>query len=216
MDAIEEAFDSAVRESKAAFGRDECFVEKFLHRPRHVEAQVLADTHGNVIVVGTRDCSLQRRHQKLVEEAPAPFLTRRSSASIYTSAKAICREAGYTGAGTVEYLVAADGTVSFLEVNTRLQVEHPITEETTGIDLVAAQFRSPPASRCPGPRTRSRAGTPSNSASTPRTWAAASCPRPAPSASSPCPPARASASTPACAPAPWCRAASTRCWPSWS
>ncbi|WP_427015754.1 acetyl/propionyl/methylcrotonyl-CoA carboxylase subunit alpha [Pseudarthrobacter sp. P1] len=140
MDAIEEAFASAVRESKAAFGRDECFVEKFLHRPRHVEAQVLADTHGHVIVAGTRDCSLQRRHQKLVEEAPAPFLTEAQRESIYTSAKAICREAGYTGAGTVEYLVAADGTVSFLEVNTRLQVEHPITEETSRIDLVAAQL----------------------------------------------------------------------------
>ncbi|WP_026556252.1 acetyl/propionyl/methylcrotonyl-CoA carboxylase subunit alpha [Arthrobacter sp. 35W] len=140
MDAIEEAFASAVRESKAAFGRDECFVEKFLHRPRHVEAQILADTHGNVSVVGTRDCSLQRRHQKLVEEAPAPFLTDAQRESIYTSAKAICREAGYTGAGTVEYLVAADGTVSFLEVNTRLQVEHPITEETAGIDLVAVQL----------------------------------------------------------------------------
>jgi acetyl-CoA/propionyl-CoA carboxylase, biotin carboxylase, biotin carboxyl carrier protein len=140
MDAIEEAFASAVRESKAAFGREECFVEKFLDKPRHVEAQVLADHHGNVIVVGTRDCSLQRRNQKLVEEAPAPFLTDAQRESIYTSAKAICREAGYHGAGTVEYLLSADGTVSFLEVNTRLQVEHPITEETSGIDLVQAQL----------------------------------------------------------------------------
>jgi len=140
MDAIEEAFASAVRESKAAFGRDECFVEKFLDKPRHVEAQVLADHHGNVIVVGTRDCSLQRRNQKLVEEAPAPFLTDAQRESIYSSAKAICREAGYHGAGTVEYLLTADGTVSFLEVNTRLQVEHPITEETSGIDLVQAQL----------------------------------------------------------------------------
>jgi len=140
MDAIEEAFASAVRESKAAFGRGECFVEKFLDKPRHVEAQVLADHHGNVIVVGTRDCSLQRRNQKLVEEAPAPFLTDAQRESIYTSAKAICREAGYHGAGTVEYLLSADGTVSFLEVNTRLQVEHPITEETSGIDLVQAQL----------------------------------------------------------------------------
>ncbi|MBC7442760.1 MAG: ATP-grasp domain-containing protein [Ramlibacter sp.] len=140
MDAIEESFDSAVRESKAAFGRGECFVERFLHKPRHVEAQILADTHGNVIVVGTRDCSLQRRNQKLVEEAPAPFLTPAQKDQIYTSAKAICRAAGYTGAGTVEYLLAQDGTISFLEVNTWLQVEHPITEETSGIDLVLAQL----------------------------------------------------------------------------
>lgn len=140
MDAIEEAFASAVRESKAAFGRDGCFVEKFLDKPRHVEAQVLADHQGNVIVVGTRDCSLQRRNQKLVEEAPAPFLTDVQRETIYSSAKAMCREAGYHGAGTVEYLLTADGTVSFLEVNTRLQVEHPITEETSGIDLVQAQL----------------------------------------------------------------------------
>ncbi|MEQ4520930.1 biotin carboxylase N-terminal domain-containing protein [Pseudarthrobacter sp. B907] len=138
---IEEAFDSAVREAVAAFGRGECFVERYLGRPRHVEAQVLADTHGNVVVVGTRDCSLQRRHQKLVEEAPAPFLTDGQRSQIYQASKAVCREAGYSGAGTVEFLVAADGTVAFLEVNTRLQVEHPITEETTGIDLVQEQFR---------------------------------------------------------------------------
>lgn len=141
MDEIEEAFDSAVREAVAAFGRGECFVERYLDRPRHVEAQVLADTHGNVVVVGTRDCSLQRRHQKLVEEAPAPFLSDTQRQQIYDAAKAVCREAGYSGAGTVEFLVAADGTVAFLEVNTRLQVEHPITEETTGIDLVQEQFR---------------------------------------------------------------------------
>jgi acetyl-CoA/propionyl-CoA carboxylase biotin carboxyl carrier protein len=141
MDEIEEAFDSAVREAVAAFGRGECFVERYLDRPRHVEAQVLADTHGNVVVVGTRDCSLQRRHQKLVEEAPAPFLSDAQRQQIYDAAKAVCREAGYSGAGTVEFLVAADGTVAFLEVNTRLQVEHPITEETTGIDLVQEQFR---------------------------------------------------------------------------
>ncbi|MCU1554471.1 MAG: acetyl-/propionyl-CoA carboxylase subunit alpha [Arthrobacter sp.] len=141
IDEVEEAFDSAVREAVAAFGRGECFVERYLDRPRHVEAQVLADTHGNVIVVGTRDCSLQRRHQKLVEEAPAPFLTEQQTRQIYDAAKAVCREAGYAGAGTVEFLVAADGTVAFLEVNTRLQVEHPITEETTGIDLVQEQFR---------------------------------------------------------------------------
>lgn len=141
LDEVEEAFDSAVREAVAAFGRGECFVERYLDRPRHVEAQVLADTQGNVIVVGTRDCSLQRRHQKLLEEAPAPFLSGEQTKLIYDAAKAVCREAGYSGAGTVEFLVAADGTVAFLEVNTRLQVEHPITEETTGIDLVQEQFR---------------------------------------------------------------------------
>ena len=149
MDAIEESFDSAVRESQAAFGRGECFVERFLNKPRHVEAQILADGHGNVIVVGTRDCSLQRRNQKLVEEAPAPFLTSTQRDRIYDSAKAICREAGYTGAGTVEYLLAEDGSVSFLEVNTRLQVEHPITEETSGIDLVQAQLSIAAGGRLP-------------------------------------------------------------------
>jgi len=138
---IPELYASAVREAETAFGRGECFVERYLDQPRHVEAQVLADTHGNVIVVGTRDCSLQRRHQKLVEEAPAPFLTDAQRAQIHASAKAICREAGYHGAGTVEYLVGGDGTVSFLEVNTRLQVEHPVSEETTGLDLVREQFR---------------------------------------------------------------------------
>ncbi|TFV53576.1 acetyl/propionyl/methylcrotonyl-CoA carboxylase subunit alpha [Blastococcus sp. TF02A-35] len=138
---IPELFDSAVREAVSAFGRGECFVERFLDKPRHVEAQVLADQHGNVIVVGTRDCSLQRRNQKLVEEAPAPFLTDEQRARIHESAKAICAEAGYYGAGTVEYLVGADGSISFLEVNTRLQVEHPVSEETSGIDLVRQQFR---------------------------------------------------------------------------
>ena len=141
VEEIPELFESATREAVAAFGRGECFVERYLDRPRHVEAQVLADQYGNVIVVGTRDCTLQRRHQKLVEEAPAPFLTDEQRARIHESAKAICREAGYHGAGTVEYLVGADGTISFLEVNTRLQVEHPVTEETTGIDLVREQFR---------------------------------------------------------------------------
>jgi acetyl-CoA/propionyl-CoA carboxylase biotin carboxyl carrier protein len=141
MEEIPELFASAVREAQAAFGRGECFVERYLDKPRHVEAQVLADQHGNVIVAGTRDCSLQRRHQKLVEEAPAPFLSDAQRAQIHSSAKAICREAGYWGAGTVEYLVGLDGTISFLEVNTRLQVEHPVTEETTGIDLVREQFR---------------------------------------------------------------------------
>jgi acetyl-CoA/propionyl-CoA carboxylase biotin carboxyl carrier protein len=141
LEEIPAQYESATREALAAFGRGECFVERYLDRPRHVEAQVLADQHGNVIVVGTRDCSLQRRHQKLVEEAPAPFLTDEQRDAIHTSAKAICREAGYSGAGTVEYLVGQDGTVSFLEVNTRLQVEHPVTEETAGIDLVREQFR---------------------------------------------------------------------------
>jgi acetyl-CoA/propionyl-CoA carboxylase biotin carboxyl carrier protein len=138
---IPELFDSAVREAVSAFGRGECFVERFLDKPRHVEAQVLADTHGNVVVVGTRDCSLQRRNQKLVEEAPAPFLTDDQRSRIHESAKAICKEAKYVGAGTVEYLVGADGSISFLEVNTRLQVEHPVSEETSGIDLVRQQFR---------------------------------------------------------------------------
>ncbi|MCU7726711.1 biotin/lipoyl-binding protein [Actinoplanes sp. KI2] len=141
LDEIPALFESATREAVAAFGRGECFVERYLDRPRHVEAQVLADLHGNVVVVGTRDCSLQRRHQKLVEEAPAPFLTDEQRAQIHSSAKAICREAGYHGAGTVEYLVGQDGTISFLEVNTRLQVEHPVSEETAGIDLVREQFR---------------------------------------------------------------------------
>jgi acetyl-CoA/propionyl-CoA/long-chain acyl-CoA carboxylase, biotin carboxylase, biotin carboxyl carrier protein len=141
LDEIPHLLESATREAVAAFGRGECFVERYLDQPRHVEAQVLADQHGNVIVVGTRDCSLQRRHQKLVEEAPAPFLSPEQRDAIHTSAKAICREAGYHGAGTVEYLVGGDGTISFLEVNTRLQVEHPVTEETSGIDLVREQFR---------------------------------------------------------------------------
>jgi acetyl-CoA/propionyl-CoA carboxylase biotin carboxyl carrier protein len=141
MDEVAELYDSAVREAVSAFGRGECFVERYLDRSRHVEAQVLADTHGNVIVVGTRDCSLQRRNQKLVEEAPAPYLTDEQRTKIHESAKAICKEADYYGAGTVEYLVGNDGVISFLEVNTRLQVEHPVTEETSGIDLVREQFR---------------------------------------------------------------------------
>jgi acetyl-CoA/propionyl-CoA carboxylase biotin carboxyl carrier protein len=141
MKEVAELFDSAVREATAAFGRGECFVERYLDKPRHVEAQVLADTHGNVIVVGTRDCSLQRRFQKLVEEAPAPFLSDEQRATIHSAAKAICTEAGYHGAGTVEFLVGQDGLISFLEVNTRLQVEHPVSEETSGLDLVREQFR---------------------------------------------------------------------------
>jgi acetyl-CoA/propionyl-CoA/long-chain acyl-CoA carboxylase, biotin carboxylase, biotin carboxyl carrier protein len=141
IEEIPELFDSAVREAVSAFGRGECFVERFLDKPRHVEAQVLADMHGTVIVVGTRDCSLQRRNQKLVEEAPAPFLTDDQRSRIHSSAKAICKGANYVGAGTVEYLVGVDGSISFLEVNTRLQVEHPVSEETSGIDLVRQQFR---------------------------------------------------------------------------
>ena len=137
---IPELYDSAVREATAAFGRGECFVERYLDRPRHVETQILADAHGEVVVVGTRDCSLQRRHQKVVEEAPAPFLTEAQLNQLYSSSKAIARAAGYVGAGTCEFLVAQDGMVSFLEVNTRLQVEHPVTEETSGVDLVRAQF----------------------------------------------------------------------------
>ena len=138
---VRELFDSAVREATAAFGRGECFVERYLDSPRHVETQCLADAHGNVQVVSTRDCSLQRRHQKLVEEAPAPFLSAQQNAQLVSSSKAILREAGYVGAGTCEFLVGADGTISFLEVNTRLQVEHPVSEEVAGIDLVREQLR---------------------------------------------------------------------------
>ena len=141
MEEIPELFDSAVREAVSAFGRGECFVERYLDRPRHVETQVLADTHGNVIVVSTRDCSLQRRHQKLVEEAPAPFLSQSQIDELYRSSKEIIRAAGYVGAGTCEFLVGVDGTISFLEVNTRLQVEHPVSEEVSGLDLVREQFR---------------------------------------------------------------------------
>ncbi|MGP3688113.1 acetyl/propionyl/methylcrotonyl-CoA carboxylase subunit alpha [Streptomyces sp. IBSNAI002] len=141
LEEVPELYDSAVREAVAAFGRGECFVERYLDKPRHVETQCLADTHGNVVVVSTRDCSLQRRHQKLVEEAPAPFLTEAQNAELYAASKAILKEAGYVGAGTVEFLVGTDGTISFLEVNTRLQVEHPVTEEVTGIDLVREMFR---------------------------------------------------------------------------
>lgn len=141
MEEIPDLFESATREAIAAFGRGECFVERYLDRARHVEAQVVADKHGNVVVASTRDCSLQRRFQKLIEEAPAPFLTEEQNARIYESAKDIVREAGYHGAGTVEYLVGSDGMISFLEVNTRLQVEHPVTEQVTGWDLVREQFR---------------------------------------------------------------------------
>ncbi|PWV44820.1 biotin carboxylase N-terminal domain-containing protein [Nocardiopsis sp. L17-MgMaSL7] len=141
LDEVADAYESAVREAVTAFGRGECFVERYLDKPRHVETQCLADTHGNVVVVSTRDCSLQRRHQKLVEEAPAPFLSPDQTERLYSASKAILKEAGYVGAGTCEFLVGVDGTISFLEVNTRLQVEHPVTEEVTGIDLVREMFR---------------------------------------------------------------------------
>jgi acetyl-CoA/propionyl-CoA carboxylase biotin carboxyl carrier protein len=141
MEEIPELYASAVREAIAGFGRGECFVERYLDKPRHVETQVLVDKHGHAVVVSTRDCSLQRRHQKLVEEAPAPFLTDAQNEELYRSSKAIMKEAGYIGAGTCEFLVGLDGTISFLEVNTRLQVEHPVSEEVTGIDLVREQFR---------------------------------------------------------------------------
>jgi acetyl-CoA/propionyl-CoA carboxylase biotin carboxyl carrier protein len=140
-DEVAELYESAVREAVGAFGRGECFVERYLDRPRHVETQCLADGHGNVVVVSTRDCSLQRRHQKLVEEAPAPFLSEEQVKTLYDASKAILAEAGYVGAGTCEFLVGGDGTISFLEVNTRLQVEHPVTEQVTGIDLVREMFR---------------------------------------------------------------------------
>ena len=141
MEEIPELYASAVREAIAGFGRGECFVERYLDKPRHVETQVLVDKHGHAVVISTRDCSLQRRHQKLVEEAPAPFLTDAQNEELYRSSKAIMKEAGYSGAGTCEFLVGLDGTISFLEVNTRLQVEHPVSEEVTGIDLVREQFR---------------------------------------------------------------------------
>ena len=141
LEEIPELYDSAVREAVAAFGRGECFVERYLDRPRHVETQVLADKHGNIVVVSTRDCSLQRRHQKLVEEAPAPYLSDAQVEELYRASKAIIKEAGYYNAGTCEFLVGEDGTISFLEVNTRLQVEHPVSEEVAGIDLVREQFR---------------------------------------------------------------------------
>jgi acetyl-CoA/propionyl-CoA carboxylase biotin carboxyl carrier protein len=141
LEEIPEAFASAVREAIAGFGRGECFVERYLDKPRHVETQVLVDKSGHAVVVSTRDCSLQRRHQKLVEEAPAPYLTEKQIEELYRSSKAIMKEAGYVGAGTCEFLIGVDGTISFLEVNTRLQVEHPVSEEVTGIDLVRQQFR---------------------------------------------------------------------------
>ena len=141
IEEVGELFDSAVREATEAFGRGECYAEQFLDKPRHIEAQIVADSHGHTVVLGTRDCSLQRRNQKLVEEAPAPFITEEQRARIHDAARAICSEAGYSGAGTVEFLLSQDGVISFLEVNTRLQVEHPVTEETTGVDIVIEQLR---------------------------------------------------------------------------
>ncbi|MBB2755575.1 UNVERIFIED_ORG: acetyl-CoA/propionyl-CoA carboxylase biotin carboxyl carrier protein [Rhizobium aethiopicum] len=141
IEDVGEFFESAVREAKEAFGRGECYAEQFLEKPRHIEAQIIADSHGNTVVLGTRDCSLQRRNQKLVEEAPAPFISEEQRSRIHDAAKAICASAGYTGAGTVEFLLSQNGVISFLEVNTRLQVEHPVTEETTGVDIVIEQLR---------------------------------------------------------------------------
>jgi acetyl-CoA/propionyl-CoA carboxylase, biotin carboxylase, biotin carboxyl carrier protein len=141
LEDVAELFDSAVREATDAFGRGDCYAEQFLDRPRHIEAQIIADRHGNTVVLGTRDCSLQRRNQKLVEEAPAPFISGEQRERIHEAAKKICTEAGYTGAGTVEFLLSQNGVISFLEVNTRLQVEHPVTEETTGVDIVVEQLR---------------------------------------------------------------------------
>jgi acetyl-CoA/propionyl-CoA carboxylase biotin carboxyl carrier protein len=210
LQEIPELFDSAVREAVAAFGRGECFVERYLERPRHVEAQVLADQHGSVVVVGTRDCTLQRRHQKLVEEAPAPFLSDEQRRGIHEAARAICEEAAYTGAGTVEFLVAPDGSISFLEVNTRLQVEHPVSEETTGLDLVREQFRiasgerlagSPRVRAGPPPPTRCPVAMRSSSGSTPRTRLVDSSRYPVSSRCSIRRRGRACVSTPGCAPA---------------
>ena len=150
LEEVEELFESATREALTAFGRGECYIEQFLDRPRHIEAQVLGDRHGQVKVLGTRDCSLQRRNQKLIEEAPAPFITEEQRARIHASARAICAHAGYSGAGTVEFLLSANGTLSFLEVNTRLQVEHPVTEETTGVDLVRAMIAVAAGARLAG------------------------------------------------------------------
>lgn len=157
IEDVGEFFESAVREAKEAFGRGECYAEQFLEKPRHIEAQIIADSHGNTVVLGTRDCSLQRRNQKLVEEAPAPFISEEQRSRIHDAARAICASAGYTGAGTVEFLLSQNGVISFLEVNTRLQVEHPVTEETTGVDIVIEQLRIADGlplsvTQTPGPR----------------------------------------------------------------
>ncbi len=208
--SVEELFESATREAIAAFGRGECFVEKYLDKPRHVETQCLADEHGNVVIVSTRDCSLQRRHQKLVEEAPAPYLTSSQEERLYESSKAILREVGYVGAGTCEFLIGADGTVSFLEVNTRLQVEHCVSEEVTGIDLVREQFRiaeggvldyDDPVARGHSFEFRINGEDPAATSSPRRARCTRSTRRPAP----------VSASTPVSCPATSCPARSTRC-----
>ena len=216
IEEIPELFESAVREAVGAFGRGECFVEKYLDKPRHVETQCLADSHGNVVVVSTRDCSLQRRHQKLVEEAPAPFLSDEQNAELYRASKAILREAGYVGAGTCEFLVGQDGTISFLEVNTRLQVEHPVTEEVTGIDLVREMFRiadgealgyDDPVVRGHSIEFRINAEDAGrNFLPAPGHVTDVASRRPVP----------ASGSTPASRRAARSSAPSTRCWPSWS
>ena len=207
---IAELYESAVREAVAAFGRGECFVERYLDRPRHVETQCLADPHGNVVVVSTRDCSLQRRHQKLVEEAPAPFLTGAQVKRLYEASKAILREAGYVGAGTCEFLVGQDGSISFLEVNTRLQVEHPVSEEVSGLDLVREMFRIADGRAARLSTIPSCAGTRSSSGSTPRTRRATSFPRRARSPSGTRRPGQASGSTPGTGRARRCRRRSTR------
>ena len=175
LEEIPELYEAAVREATAAFGSGTCFVEQYLDRPRHVETQCLADAYGNVVVLSTRDCSLQRRHQKLVEEAPAPFLTPGQNKTIVSASKAILREVGYVSAATCEFLIGQDGAVSFLEVNTRLQVEHPVTEEVTGIDLVREMLRIAEGEPL-GYTDPPVAGMPSSSASTARTRAGGSCP----------------------------------------
>ncbi len=177
LDEVAELYESAVREAVTAFGRGECFVERFLDRPRHIEAQIIADRHGRVVVVGTRDCSLQRRNQKLIEEAPAPYLNDELRQRIHESARAVCAEAGYVGAGTVEFLLSGDGTLSFPEVNTRLQVEHPVTEETSGVDTSSNNFASPTACRFRSMARLCHAAIALNSVSTLRTRATAFCRR---------------------------------------
>ncbi len=210
MEEVAELYESAVREATAAFGRGECFLEQFLDRPRHIEAQILADQHGRVAVVGTRDCSLQRRNQKLVEEAPAPFLTDAQREHIHRAARDICAAAGYVSAGTVEFLLGQGGQISFLEVNTRLQVEHPVTEETAGVDLVVEQLRIADGHPLSFTEAPPRAATASNSASTPKTPGAATCPRPGASRGSTRPAAPACAWTRAWLRAAPCPAASIR------
>lgn len=214
IEEIPHLYESAVREAVAAFGRGECFVERYLDKPRHVEAQVIADQHGNVIVAGTRDCSLQRRFQKLVEEAPAPFLTDAQRKEIHESAKRICKEAHYYGAGTVEYLVGQDGLISFLEVNTRLQVEHPVTEETAGIDLVLQQFKIANGEKLDLTEDPTPRGHAIEFGSTARTPGEASCRRPARSPATTSRPGPASGWIRASRPVRSSAGSSTPCCPS--